>query len=205
MEISASAEQELLLGLLASKDSHKSQELINLTISCGISLAAGAIVISDKLHDLELAHQSPEETDKRRATLVHDLQKVVLSMMVLPIKPDSELPFEAAKAFAAANVERFLRNPGENGDDAEKLCGMFTKGMISGLAMAILGPQAGLAEKAGCKFDDSEELVDSCTDDALETLTQAAQQVTDKWGSYFLAMAEAAVAARPKKDSRGVE
>lgn len=201
----AGAELVMVQRLLEEPDPTKAAQLVQEVIGSAISLAAGAAILCEMQHGGELNRQTNEQADARRTELTRKLQKVVVSMLALPIKGDSDVPFEAATAFASANVERFIRHPGGNPDEAEKLCAKFTQGMISALAMCIVGPQAALCELAGGKFADNDEVVSSCTEDAVDTIQAAAQQVSDKWGSFFSATAKAAVAARPKKDSRGVE
>lgn len=201
----AGAEIVMVQRLLEESDPTKAALLVQEVIGSAISLAAGAAILCEIQHGGDLSKQTNQQADARRTELTRKLQKVVLSMLALPIKGDSDLPFEAAAAFASANVERFIRHPGGNPDEAEKLCAKFTQGMISALAMSIVGPQAALCELAGGKFADSDEVAASCTEDAVGTIQAAAQQVSDKWGEFFNAKAKAAVAARPKKDSRGVE
>lgn len=201
----AGAELLMVQRLLEEPDPTKAAQLVQEVIGSALHLVAGAAVLCEMQHGGDLNKQTNEQADARRTELNRKIQRVVLSMMSVPIKGDSDLPFEAATAFASANVERFIRHPGGNPDEAEKLCAKFTQGMISALAMCIVGPQAALCELAGGKFADSDEVAASCTEDAVGTIQAAAQQVSDKWGSFFNAKAKAAVAARPKKDSRGVE
>ena len=195
----AGVELLMVQSLLEEKDPSKAALLVQEVIGSAIHLVAGAAILLEMQHGGDLSKQTHDQADARRAALNHKLQRVILSMLAVPIKGESDLPFEAATAFAAANVERFIRHPGDDPDEAEKLCAKFTQGMISALAMSIVGPQAALCELAGGKFADSDEVAASCTEDAVDTIQAAAQQVSDKWGEFFNAKAKAAVAARPKR------
>lgn len=203
MSSSADAVACMFKAFLEAENAKEGAEICQMVMSAGISMIAESITILDKVFHPQLADETVEQTDARRADLVKSLQVIIASLTKIPMKADSDVPYEAAVQFATLNTQRWAANLTAYPEASTQTAESLTKGMICGLAMSILGPAGTLAERLGAEVN-GEEVLDSATSDAVDVLCEAAQRVNDKWSNFFYDMVKALPDYNAKKVSRGV-